>query len=340
MDVDQSSDQKKSMLILIGIGGGIFVLLIMVVIFMALSNRGNTEGNNQQTAQDTTTNGSNNQQVPPPSETPLPTQPENLSEVLKLPGAEIAVVGEETIYQEDLETESRNYIRTEEDNDVSSILMDKLINDSITLQAAAEEGYIELTSDVFNSPEKDYVQRASLVNRAKGEVEKNAAGISGSVVALWFYQDGRPGLIGYEKGEEIAIETITDLHEQVKNGEITMLEAGSLISDDDSLGQVDNSFQSNAFFQFTSVGPSESISYDPEFDEIIRGLNEEEITEVYIGKHTYIEPIDVDLGNLEQGVDQIDAVAMFGQVTKINEGYTNFDEWLQAQKNNYETEIY
>ncbi len=93
----------------------------------------------------------------PASSAELPTAP---------PAQILATVGAEKIYGGDLEYEYRQYPDLRGKTD-PAVMLDKLINDSIILQAGAKEGKITLDAYIFNNPEKDYSRRLQKVDSVR-----------------------------------------------------------------------------------------------------------------------------------------------------------------------------
>lgn len=238
----------------------------------------------------------------------------------------ILKVGHENIYQKDLDLEIRSYPSIN-DVDIKKLLIDKLIKDSVILQAAQDDGITKLDSTVYDSPFKNYAQRIELITAVKKKIEMKSDSISGAVVALWFYNRG-PGRVGYERGKEIARETITKLHDDVVNKRLTIYQAGQAIRNDPKLGYVDTGYLSNALLEFNKK-PAEQIIFDKQFDEIIKKLHIYEISEVYLAKTK----------EFEQGKpteNMIDSVYMFAEV--LNKKKTNiisFDDWYNKKQKSY-----
>ncbi len=75
----------------------------------------------------------------------------------------VATVGDESIYRKDI-----NYVyesfpdgnRSARDN----LIVNKLINESIIIQAAAKEKKVALASDIYNNPDKDRKKRDSAID--------------------------------------------------------------------------------------------------------------------------------------------------------------------------------
>lgn len=243
----------------------------------------------------------------------------------------IAKVGEEYIYQNDLNREITSYPPIK-NMDVKKFLLEKMASDSAILQGGQADGLIKLDSSTFNSPAKDYLKRIKLVQTVKEKVSSKSAGINGAIISIWF-MNGKPGAVGYEKGRQIALEKITALHSAVKSGNMTMKQAGESIKKDTRLAQVDPSYKSNALSEFNNMPFNQQITFDPAFNKVIWQLREGEVSEVVTAK-------DRPLGNNDPA-SAIDALYHFGQVTKkVSSNIASFDNWLAEKQKLYVTIIY
>ena len=218
------------------------------------------------------------------------------------PSAIVATVGEEKIFQKDVDSELMFY-PPQYNPDVRKSLIEKISSDSNLLQKAAGEGVISLDETVYNSVDKDYQKRLSLVKEVKGIFDSRLNSLSGTIVSIWFYNE-KIGPLGYEKSKEMAYVKIDALQRNVKNGNLTMEEAIDIIKNDRELEQIDRSYKSNASFRF-DVREGEKISLDPQFDSLLWTHNEGDISEVYLAK---------DMPSA--GSPAIDAVFMFAKIEK------------------------
>jgi hypothetical protein len=177
--------------------------------------------------------------------------------------------------------------------------------------------------------QKDYQKRIQTIAQIEKQINSRQDSISGSVVALWFYNT-MPGNVGYEKGKEIAFKKISTLYTAVKNKKLTMKQAAQAIQQDSSLEQVDKSYKSNALLEF-KADPKYKISFDSNFDVIIRKLQPGQVSELYLAKDK----------NYFTG-KMVDAVYMFAQVTerKANGVLDSFDDWYARKEEMYEITTY
>lgn len=235
----------------------------------------------------------------------------------------IARVGTENIFRKDLDIEMADYPRIK-DQDAEKIIMQKLIKDSILLQAARSERWIVLDKSVFNSPDKDYFKRLRLVRDVYSIYENKQNIVAGKVISIWFH-NMVPAEIGYEQGKQIAFAKISALHRDIKSGRINILQAAQSIIEDKELVKIDKSYESNAILSFRAKN-NEDITFDQSFNNIIRGLKAGDISDVFLAK------------DLDENNTKIDAVYMFAQVDEISNDGTDqdFDDWYQAKAKNYE----
>ena len=218
------------------------------------------------------------------------------------PSAIVATVGEEKIFQKDVDSELLFY-PPQYNPDVRKSLIEKISSDSNLLQKAAGEGDIVLDETVYNSVNKDYRKRLELVEKVKGIFDSRLNSLSGTIVSIWFYNE-KIGPLGYEKSKETAYNKISALQRHVKRGTLILDEAIDIIKNDRELEQIDRSYKSNASFRF-EAREGGKISLDPQFDSLLWTLDEGEISEVYLAK-------DVP----SAGSPSIDAVYMFAKIDK------------------------
>lgn len=239
----------------------------------------------------------------------------------------IATVGAEKIYGEDLKYKKsqvpENLLSPEDEAE----LLQRLIDESIILQAGAEADYIELDGSTFNTPIKNQRQRQILITEVTDMVNQNASYVKGAYVSIWF-MNNEPGPIGYEEGKRVAQQKISQLHNSVRDGSMTIKQAGEAIRNDASLAQLDpTSYQSNAYREFDSSQESRII-FDQTFNDELLSLQTGEVSDVaLIEDHPESDP----------DLPKQDAVYMFGQVTEVKtDGVLPFDQWLESQRANYE----
>lgn len=237
----------------------------------------------------------------------------------------IMTVGAENIYAEDVRYE-QNFYSESQRAELEQSIKDRLINESIILQAGAAADFIELNEEVFNSVYKDREKRRQLIQQVTEQINNNAIHKSGSVVAVWF-MNVRPGPLGYDAGKEFAFEKINAAYQSVKSGQMTIQQAGETLKKDTSLAQVDpTSYEANALLDF-DTRQSIQIIFDPEFNQALLDLNEGELTDI-----TVVQDYELN----DDQLPKKDAVYMFGQVTSARiEGNPPFEAWLAEQKNNY-----
>lgn len=283
---------------------GLLILVAIVIMSMALMIVYIVQEKPQQTT--TTTENVYNPIIPTASAT----------------NAVIGKVGDENIYQKDLDTELMNYPDVQ-GVDKRAVLLQKMSKDSIILQAAQKEGLVTLDASVYNSPQKDYAKRVSLVADVMNKIDERKNTIEGNIVTIWFF-NGTAGAVGYERGREIANQKITALHTNVTGKKMTMQQAGDAIRADSSLASVDRSYKVNASRTFKGTS-TDAITIDPNFDAVIRKLKPGEITPVFLAKSTDPDTKEV-----------LDSLYMFAQVTKNSSGSSvTFDQWYAQQEKQY-----
>lgn len=319
--MENISARSPRMLIIIG-GSILALILIIIVVLSAIRNQNQQSKNNEQPP--ITGNININPQDNNPNsgtatvDTNRPAPP--------VPGV-IVKVGNELLYEEDLNYELA-YYPPSNSGEPEEILIKKMIDDSVILQSAEKEGLIELDNKIYNSSDKDYEKRTQTVLQLKDKIDEKSTQLEGSVISLWFH-NMQPGDVGYTKGKQIAQAEMSRLLVDLNAKKITMQQAGEQIRANQSLAQVDASWEANSFFEF-AISNNQKITYSPEIDKQIYRLNSGQISELLVGKD-----IDPETGK------KIDAVYMIAQVTNrsTNPGMS-YDTWLEENREKYEITRY
>lgn len=244
------------------------------------------------------------------------------------PNTAIAKVGDEYIFQEDLDIELANYPGTRDDN-TKKMLLQKLVSDSIVVQAADKDKILALNPAVYNLSDKDYGKRISDIKAIEKKINSSTDQISGGIVSVWFHNYEVPAM-GLEKAKQTAFDRVSALHQRVLSKEITIAQAGNIIKSDPFYAQLDVGYKNNAFAAFSDP-KGDHISVDENFNKEIWKLRPGEITPVFLGWNVN------GFTNQEE-----EAFYAFAQVeAKVDTGNTqNFNRWLEAQKPNYEVIYY
>lgn len=241
----------------------------------------------------------------------------------------IAKVGEENIYQTDLDYELERHPQKDEPG-IKKKLLDKLVLDSVILQGGAADGVITLDSSIFNSQEKNYVKRVNSVEQIKKKINDMNSSIKGTVISIWFRNNDYIGPQGLEKSKQIAFEKISSLRQQIVDKKITIDEAGQIITDDTSLAEIDRAWTNNALFHF-SASPTKRITMSKEFDDKIRALNPGEVTEVYL-----VTNVDKDPAKRYEALYYVAQVTEKNTTTKA----LDYNSWLNQKKQTYAVTMY
>jgi hypothetical protein len=296
-----------------------FVLLIFVVVTAVLQQRSNPPSSTPTATESTNGNGSTGFSGGGNTQT----QSEQKKPKVPALGA-IMMVGEEILYQEDLD----RFLNVLPPGipDREKYARQNMIEESIGLQAGAKAGVITLGNTFYNARNKDYDQRSQRYVAVQEGIRQRIARISGSVVALWFFNNNQAGSAGYEGGKRIAQQKMATLQSKVAKRELTMEHAAAEIKQDTSLEQLDVVWQQNAIFTFENVGPDEPITFDETFNNVIRTLP--------VGGVTNLALLSVDSNGTKR-----EALYAFAQVSSKKEGSIaegSFEEWLSVQKKNYD----
>lgn len=260
----------------------------------------------------------------PPSPSISTSVPEN-----KLPNQIVAKVGQESIYQQNLDNQIANFPAAP-GTDQRRTALDQLIQQSIILQTGSSQGLVKLDSSVFNSQTLDLKKRVLLVEQVKKQIQGLSDTVSGSVVSIWFLND-HVGPLGYEKAKALALQKITPLYEAVKAKKMTMKEAAKLISSDSSLIQLDPVYKTNAYFEFSAT-KDKPPTFSEEMNTAFWNLKPEEITPL----------VTVKSQDLDQQGKVVDAFYSFGQVNqKLSKGKTvSFEDWYAKAKEKINVQVY
>jgi len=247
----------------------------------------------------------------------------------------VATVGAETIFQADIEQNKPLYPAAE---DVEKLALNGLIRQSVIIQAAAEQGWIDIDEQTFNTPRKNQYERTQLVKEVENIFNENRSRVEGSLVAIYFLNEF-PGPIGYEAGRQLAETKMRDIYSKLRSGSMTMQQAGVLISDDTELERVDIAYQSNAYLEF-SIGTNQQVINDPAVNERILSLREGEMSEILTAKSLDLSTIDFSSENHYAEIEQlepVDAFFLIAQVDKRVDGlnYESFEDWVAEQMENY-----
>jgi hypothetical protein len=244
-----------------------------------------------------------------------------------VPGA-IAKVGNEYIFQTDLDVEAANYPGPK-NAEVNKKLIEKLVKDSVVLQSAEAEKIASVSADFYNTPNKNFTKRMARIKDIKSLVNNKTDHLKGTIINVWF-NNYEPAKIGLEAGKKQAFERISALQKRVINREITIDAAGEIIRRDASYANLDVGYKSNASFSFNEK-KGDKITFNPDFDQELWRLNPGEVTNIYLGS--------IVSGFTNQSEESFYA---FGQVVeKVDNGNNlDFDGWLNNHQKNYEITYY
>ncbi|MEI6532902.1 MAG: hypothetical protein WCO06_03615 [Candidatus Roizmanbacteria bacterium] len=274
---------------------------------------------------------------------PLATRPPQ--KITQDPDTPIMKVGNENIYTRQYEYISRTYPGDISSTSVKKIIMDKLVEDSLVLQGAQKDGIAEVKSELLNSKSSDLYERNSTVKTITTLIRNRADKVSGVIAAIWFLNE-RVGPLGYEKGKELAYKKITELHDLVKSGQLTMEGAVDRIKKDPEIVFLDNAYKANAYIKF-DVPKNQSITISKEFDQIIWNMNQGEITDVSTIKDYQPDP-SKPIPPLDKQTPEtitktyVDALYVFGQLRSksVTGKVISYEDWLQKQRITFKIELF
>lgn len=308
MNPSESNPSAQKILIFAGVGVLVFLFIIFVVITTVAKPK-------LDSANKTLTE-------------PAPTQVE--SNILTTPVSEKSVagilmkVGDEAIYQQDYDTEAAAY-RSVNNDQTRRVITNKLITDSAILQGGRAAGFINLDATIYSSADKNYAKRIAAIETVKGKVMQSADTIQGKIISIWFYNNGYIGPQGYDKGKQIAFQKITQLHDSIQSGKMTIEQAGDQIKADTSLAELDVVYGINAIQGFAAK-KGEPITFDEDFNTMIRALPVGGVSQVFLAKSVFNEK--------EQPRDAVYMVAQVESISKDGK-IVSLDQWIRDQKVKY-----
>ena len=306
--------------VIIAIAGGVLLLLIVIYITVTQSTSNNqANGNITPTPTSNLDTGSNDR---------LPTRtPGVISQKGKLPVGVVAKVGKEYLYKDELDIAVNNYGVTDENRkQTEEFILNNMVNQSITLQAGEKAGYLTLDPTIFNSPSKDVEKRFQAYETVRLKVLDEASSIEGVYVSLLFNNDDY-STVPIEEGKKRAFEQMQMLYQKVASGEITLEQAGEFIKADLNNADLDPVFKLHAYRTFKEE-PSQGITIDSSFDQKLKQLQPNQLTDLHL--FVVQDPTQNPPGIIEVGY-------AFGKVTnKTTSAFNNFEEWVAAQRKNYE----
>jgi len=197
--------------------------------------------------------------------------------------AKVATVGSETIYGDDLNyVLAKNYLKStgnKTNEELKELALDIVAKESALLQAANDEGSIELTEEIFNNPNKNQIERKKKVEEIRDAIENNAEKFTTSAIAIWYYDMDKP-FIPEVQARQIARTKITQYHSQIKAGEISMEEAGEAVKKDASLRKQDINYEGNAYVLNKDWNSDEPPFTFQTLNETALNLEEGQVSEV------------------------------------------------------------
>jgi len=261
-------------------------------------------------------------------------------ELDKIEGSEniqkLARVGREYIFYTDLEYYAYQNLLDIESLDYDSVL-DYLVDESVLLQAGENEGWVELDSETFNNPFKDFSRRGQLVLEIKESFNDNyQSGTYVEIITVWFYNSELGDYAkehGIDAAKELAKSKIDEVYSLVTEDGKSMEEAAQIIIDDSSLSQLDENYDGNAYgirifpYEIESIadlgGGSENLY------KFLESAQEGDISEIFLER-------DIPRSETEELVDAY--YAIYKLTVKVNE-YSDMNEWVDSYKTKLKIEI-
>ncbi len=230
----------------------------------------------------------------------------------------IATVGDEAIYQSDLD-QAKKYLAVE--NQTDDQVVDKIMEESVLLQEG--KAIVKLTSDIYSSPNKDYAKRLEAVKKVRDFYMQEMTGsnkkVVGSLISIWADNYSKEPF-DLDANKKAAFEKITPLRDAVKAKQISPEQAAQEIVKDSSWRSVDYSYDKNAFMGFEMEDPKQEVVRKSEINGMIWNLKEGDTTPV----------VYVEISNREK-------FYAFAKATKVEtkSDTKTYDQWLAGVKQKY-----
>lgn len=301
-------DSKTKTLV---IGGAIGFLLLLVVVVVVLQQLGSAPQNETETTQQTDENGVSEPSTDVSSDIDQDVRPTG-------PAGAVLRVGEEYIYQSDIEARESIYFG-DLTEDVRTQIRTDLIHESVAIQEAIKQGILTSTGTYYNRPDKNLSQRAQALAQVQTELEGTMGQISGTVISIWF-QNITPGPLGYERSKQLALQKITSLHTRVRSRQITIQQAAEEIRNDESLAQLNPAYVQNAEYPFDETNINE-VTLFPEINEAVAKLKAGEVSPIITAKGST---------DLDRDTEILYAFGAVTQNTLEGQGLT-YKEWLEQK---------
>lgn len=251
----------------------------------------------------------------------------------------IMTVGEETLYGCDLNAlfviyEPQTYIQagsiSPQDSKLNSVL-DGLITNSALLQEGQNQDVITLSSNIYNSPNKDTLARFAAVKSMRelfaDQFEKR---VDFEAVVIYFHNQVEPQ-IPLAEAQAAAKAKMDVLYQRLQSGEITMKEAGAEIAADNIIGDttgvslalLDTLYDKNAYVAHEGHKFNSRIFKDPVYDDELRSLGEGQMSTVRLCKdYKFTNEEFQEFQDSEEGLqtEMVDSCYIIFKVNKIDLG--------------------
>lgn len=160
------------------------------------------------------------------------------------------------------------------------------------------EAVIAAVSDTGTSGTTDSIEDQIYAN-----MRERQNNLQGSLISVWIYKDNI-GPLGYENSKQLAYQKISQVHERVKSGSLTMAQAAEILKNDRELVQLGSFSLGNIYLKF-DAGRRQTITVDPLFDDFLWLLSDGSVSDIYLAR----------ANSLEEAIEP-DAVYMFAQIDK------------------------
>lgn len=253
----------------------------------------------------------------------------------------VALVGKEYIFEDDVKNyfASQGLLSNYEDQDQWDKALEVQIQNSMVLQEAEKLGWIELENTFFNNPMKDYNVRGESFLEVRENFNSELLGAiraEGCAIVFNPYIKTSPYIEkhGLDQAKSVAKQKIEEIYQRVTSGEIDMMEASQIISDDSILQEMNPPGYDSAGLESSSYFVRVFSEYEFHVESDPNIETKEAIKTLKTGEYT---PVLLEVVEVQEGsqVETIDSLYVFYRSLDSDRGYNSYEEWLEEMKDSY-----
>jgi hypothetical protein len=257
---------------------------------------------------------------------------------------DVVKIGSDTFSSKELEYYVKSMPAGVKKKDAEKVAIDRLIEDTIIIKGGLEDGLIRLSETEKEAIKTDMGKRYEYVGKVKEAIDGQNDRISGKIIAIWFLNE-RLGPLGYEGSKQLAFSKISNVHQRVKSGVLTIEQAAQLIRNDSQIAQLDNAYKANALIPFDTTR-DKSITFSKSLDEQIWAMSEGQVSDVIAVKDRQPNPLKPipDLDKHDETTEYVltEALYVFVQVDNKTTGgkIKSYENWYSEKEREYGVEVY